>query len=128
MDILPSSSPRNARAARRGRRDALHREHAANFLYLPPAVATMLSMVLTDERPGSLAVCDGLLAIAGVSFVAWRGRIQARGFCHHCTSSNDREPSVAIVRSSPPRYLRSGRIPAERIGARQFVGVQGLDR
>ncbi|EDT43736.1 protein of unknown function DUF6, transmembrane [Burkholderia ambifaria MEX-5] len=47
---------------------------AANFLYLTPAVATALSIVLTDERPGIETVCGGLLAIAGVIFVALRGR------------------------------------------------------
>jgi drug/metabolite transporter (DMT)-like permease len=47
---------------------------AANFLYLTPAVATVLSMVLTGERPGIETVCGGLLAIAGVIFVALRGR------------------------------------------------------
>ncbi|RKU04241.1 EamA family transporter [Burkholderia sp. Nafp2/4-1b] len=47
---------------------------AANFLYLTPAVATVLSIVLTGERPGVETVCGGLLAIAGVIFVALRGR------------------------------------------------------
>jgi len=47
---------------------------AANFLYLTPAVATALSMVLTGERPGIETLCGGLLAIAGVVFVALRGR------------------------------------------------------
>jgi drug/metabolite transporter (DMT)-like permease len=47
---------------------------AANFLYLTPAVATALSMALTGERPGVETVCGGLLAIAGVVFVALRGR------------------------------------------------------
>ncbi|KVQ56206.1 DMT family transporter [Burkholderia territorii] len=47
---------------------------AANFLYLTPAVATALSMALTGERPGIETVCGGLLAIAGVIFVALRGR------------------------------------------------------
>ncbi|RQR74433.1 MULTISPECIES: DMT family transporter [unclassified Burkholderia] len=47
---------------------------AANFLYLTPAVATVLSMALTSERPGIETVCGGLLAIAGVIFVALRGR------------------------------------------------------
>ncbi|WP_321926300.1 DMT family transporter [Burkholderia sp. BCC1998] len=47
---------------------------AANFLYLTPAVATVLSMALTGERPGIETVCGGLLAIAGVIFVALRGR------------------------------------------------------
>ncbi|WP_322084492.1 DMT family transporter [Burkholderia sp. BCC1972] len=48
---------------------------AANFLYLTPAVATLLSMVLTGERPGIATACGGLLAIAGVVFVALRGRL-----------------------------------------------------
>ena len=47
---------------------------AANFLYLTPAVATALSAVLTGERPGLATLCGGLLAIAGVVFVALRGR------------------------------------------------------
>lgn len=47
---------------------------AANFLYLTPAVATLLSMALTGERPGIATACGGLLAIAGVVFVALRGR------------------------------------------------------
>ena len=44
------------------------------LLYLTPAVATVLSMALTGERPGIETVCGGLLAIAGVIFVALRGR------------------------------------------------------
>jgi drug/metabolite transporter (DMT)-like permease len=48
---------------------------AANFLYLTPAVATALSMMLTGERPGIETVCGGLLAIAGVIVVALRGRM-----------------------------------------------------
>lgn len=47
---------------------------AASFLYLTPAVATALSIALTGERPGIETVLGGLLAIAGVVFVAWRGR------------------------------------------------------
>lgn len=47
---------------------------AASFLYLTPAVATALSIALTGERPGIDTVLGGLLAIAGVVFVAWRGR------------------------------------------------------
>ncbi|MFM0499430.1 DMT family transporter [Paraburkholderia caffeinilytica] len=47
---------------------------AANFLYLTPAVATALSAVLTGERPGLATLCGGLMAIAGVVFVALRGR------------------------------------------------------
>ncbi|MFM0367200.1 DMT family transporter [Paraburkholderia sediminicola] len=47
---------------------------AANFLYLTPAVATALSAVLTGERPGLATLCGGLIAIAGVVFVALRGR------------------------------------------------------
>ncbi|RQR54667.1 DMT family transporter [Burkholderia sp. Bp9140] len=47
---------------------------AANFLYLTPAVATVLSMALTGERPGIETLCGGLLAVAGVIFVALRGR------------------------------------------------------
>ncbi len=34
----------------------------------------MLSMALTGEQPGVATVCGGLLAIAGVIFVALRGR------------------------------------------------------
>ncbi|WP_175734394.1 DMT family transporter [Burkholderia ambifaria] len=48
---------------------------AANFLYLTPAVATALSIALTGERPGIETVCGGVLAIAGVIFVALRGRM-----------------------------------------------------
>jgi drug/metabolite transporter (DMT)-like permease len=47
---------------------------AANFLYLTPAVATAFSMVLTGERPGLSTLLGGLLTIAGVVFVALRGR------------------------------------------------------
>jgi len=47
---------------------------AANFLYLTPAVATALSALLTGERPGLATLCGGLMAIAGVVFVALRGR------------------------------------------------------
>lgn len=47
---------------------------AANFLYLTPAVATALSAVLTGERPGLATLCGGLMAIAGVVFVALWGR------------------------------------------------------
>jgi len=47
---------------------------AANFLYLTPAVATALSAWLTGERPGIATLCGGLMAIAGVVFVALRGR------------------------------------------------------
>ncbi|QVN15833.1 EamA family transporter [Burkholderia sp. LAS2] len=47
---------------------------AASFLYLTPAVATLLSVVLTGERPGIATACGGLLAIAGVVVVALRGR------------------------------------------------------
>jgi drug/metabolite transporter (DMT)-like permease len=48
---------------------------ASNFLYLVPAIATGLSMCLTGERPGLSTVAGGLMAIAGVAFVAWRGRV-----------------------------------------------------
>lgn len=47
---------------------------AANFLYLSPAVATALSMVLTGEQLNMSTVAGGAMAIAGVAFVAWRGR------------------------------------------------------
>jgi drug/metabolite transporter (DMT)-like permease len=47
---------------------------AANFLYLTPAVATVLSALLTGERPGLATLCGGLLAICGVVLVALRGR------------------------------------------------------
>ncbi|RQV08931.1 EamA/RhaT family transporter [Burkholderia cenocepacia] len=47
---------------------------AASFLYLTPAVATLLSVALTGERPGIATACGGLLAIAGVIVVALRGR------------------------------------------------------
>ncbi|AOJ66024.1 permease [Burkholderia ubonensis] len=47
---------------------------ATNFLYLTPAVATVLSAVLTGERPGIATLCGGLMAIAGVVVVALRGR------------------------------------------------------
>ncbi|RQV55789.1 EamA/RhaT family transporter [Burkholderia cenocepacia] len=47
---------------------------AASFLYLTPAVATLLSVALTGERPGIATACGGLLAIAGVVVVALRGR------------------------------------------------------
>ncbi|MGI4812298.1 MAG: DMT family transporter [Janthinobacterium lividum] len=47
---------------------------AANFLFLTPAVATALSTWLTGERPGIATLCGGLMAIAGVVFVALRGR------------------------------------------------------
>ncbi|HDR9203531.1 TPA: DMT family transporter [Burkholderia vietnamiensis] len=48
--------------------------HASSFLYLTPAVATAMSMMLTGERPGLGTVGGGLLAIVGVVVVAWRGR------------------------------------------------------
>ena len=47
---------------------------ASNFLYLTPAVATAFSMALTGERPGLPTLLGGLLTIAGVVFVALRGR------------------------------------------------------
>lgn len=47
---------------------------AANFLYLTPIAATALSMWLTGEQPGLTTWCGGLMAIAGVAFVALRGR------------------------------------------------------
>ncbi|MFM0003828.1 EamA family transporter [Paraburkholderia dipogonis] len=47
---------------------------AASFLYLTPAVATVLSALLTGERPGLATLCGGLLAICGVVLVALRGR------------------------------------------------------
>jgi drug/metabolite transporter (DMT)-like permease len=47
---------------------------ATNFLYLVPATATALSMCLTGERPGLTTIAGGLMTIAGVAFVAWRGR------------------------------------------------------
>ncbi len=47
---------------------------AANFLYLVPAVATALSIVLTGEHLHLTTVTGGLMVIAGVAYVAWRGR------------------------------------------------------
>ncbi|RKP47532.1 DMT family transporter [Trinickia fusca] len=47
---------------------------AANFLYLTPAMATVLSMLLTGERVHAETVTGGLMVVAGVAFVAWRGR------------------------------------------------------
>lgn len=47
---------------------------AANFLYLTPAVSTALSIVLTGEHLRIATVAGGLMAIAGVAFVALRGR------------------------------------------------------
>ncbi len=47
---------------------------AANFLYLTPAVAMTLSVAMTGERPGIVTLAGGLMASAGVIFVAWRGR------------------------------------------------------
>ncbi|ALK29893.1 DMT family transporter [Burkholderia plantarii] len=47
---------------------------ATHFLYLVPALATALSAVLTGEHPGLATVGGGAMAIAGVAFVAWRGR------------------------------------------------------
>ena len=47
---------------------------AANFLYLTPAVATALSIVLTGERVHIAAVTGGAMVIVGVAYVAWRGR------------------------------------------------------
>jgi drug/metabolite transporter (DMT)-like permease len=47
---------------------------AANFLYLTPAVAMALSVVMTGEQPGIVTLLGGLMAIGGVIFVAWRGR------------------------------------------------------
>jgi drug/metabolite transporter (DMT)-like permease len=47
---------------------------ATNFLYLVPAIATALSMYLTGERPGVTTITGGAMTIAGVAFVAWRGR------------------------------------------------------
>jgi drug/metabolite transporter (DMT)-like permease len=47
---------------------------AANFLYLTPVVSTALSTWLTGEQPGLTTLCGGAMAIAGVAFVAWRGR------------------------------------------------------
>jgi drug/metabolite transporter (DMT)-like permease len=47
---------------------------AANFLYLTPAVAMGLSVVMTGEQPGVVTLLGGLMAIGGVVFVVWRGR------------------------------------------------------
>ncbi|WP_321898443.1 DMT family transporter [Paraburkholderia heleia] len=47
---------------------------AANFLYLTPAVATLLSVALTGEHPGPLTLCGGLMVIGGVVFVNLLGR------------------------------------------------------
>jgi drug/metabolite transporter (DMT)-like permease len=48
---------------------------AANFLYLVPAIATSLSIVLTGERPGLATLVGGLMVMAGVVCVAVRGRV-----------------------------------------------------
>jgi drug/metabolite transporter (DMT)-like permease len=47
---------------------------AANFLYLTPAVATLLSVTLTGERLDPLTLCGGLMVIGGVVFVNLLGR------------------------------------------------------
>ena len=47
---------------------------ASNFLYLVPAIAIALSIFLTGEHPALTTIAGGLMAIAGVAFVAWRGR------------------------------------------------------
>ncbi|MBI0325763.1 DMT family transporter [Burkholderia plantarii] len=47
---------------------------ATHFLYLVPALATALSAVLTGEHPGLATIGGGAMTIAGVAFVAWRGR------------------------------------------------------
>lgn len=47
---------------------------ASNFLYLTPAVAMLLSIGMTGERPGLSTLIGGLMAIGGVVFVALRGR------------------------------------------------------
>ncbi|WP_133646416.1 DMT family transporter [Paraburkholderia flava] len=47
---------------------------ASNFLYLTPAVAMLLSIGMTSERPGVSTLIGGLMAIGGVVFVALRGR------------------------------------------------------
>lgn len=47
---------------------------ASNFLYLTPAVAMLLSIGMTSERPGLSTLIGGLMAIGGVVFVALRGR------------------------------------------------------
>lgn len=47
---------------------------ASNFLYLTPAVATALSIVLTGDEMRATTVTGGIMTIAGVAYVAWRGR------------------------------------------------------
>ena len=47
---------------------------ASSFLYLTPATATLLSTFLTGEQIGANTIAGGLMVIAGVAFVAWRGR------------------------------------------------------
>jgi drug/metabolite transporter (DMT)-like permease len=47
---------------------------AANFLYLTPAVATLLSMMLTGERPGIATLAGGVMVICGVVVVTLLGR------------------------------------------------------
>ncbi|MGE3150747.1 MAG: EamA family transporter, partial [Pseudorhodoplanes sp.] len=47
---------------------------ASNFLYLIPPVAIVLAALMTGEQPGLLTLFGGVLAIAGVALVNWRGR------------------------------------------------------
>jgi drug/metabolite transporter (DMT)-like permease len=42
--------------------------------YLVPAIAIALPVYLTGEHPALTTIAGGLMAIAGVAFVAWRGR------------------------------------------------------
>lgn len=54
---------------------------AANFLYLVPPLAVLISFILTRDVPGWPTIAGGLLAIAGVAIVNLRSRLepQARG-------------------------------------------------
>ena len=47
---------------------------AANFLYLTPALVTLLSVTLTGEHPGPLTLCGGVMVIGCVVFVNLLGR------------------------------------------------------
>ncbi len=47
---------------------------AATFLYLVPAVATVLAFAISGELPGLSILAGGLIAIAGVALVGARGR------------------------------------------------------
>lgn len=47
---------------------------ASNFLYLTPAVATALSIALTGDEMHASTITGGAMVIAGVAYVALRGR------------------------------------------------------